>query len=160
MFGSEANGWPVMCRSGVAADQLRRINVDGTGDEILTVGHPGREQQEQICEFGQKRFTSDGCLLFFLSPAWVTSAALHGFDFKRHNVKYVAPANNVTVLNFCKGQHRDQLILQQHRYFMAGGSYDWFWLYDRTGAAQIGPFRDENAESSIVEDAQRVLCEH
>ena len=160
-FGSPIDDDDFVCRSGFAADQLRRINLDGTDDRVLFVGHKGEAPQEQVCMFQQKQFTSDGRLLFFLSPAWVTSSALHVFDFKSHQVKYVAPANNAIVLNFCKGEHQDQLILQQHRYFIGSGSYDWFWLYDRAGNEEIGSFADENASrSSIVESAQMLLCEH
>lgn len=147
------------CSSGQTADQLRRINVDGTNDELLAVGHAGSSPQEQMCEFSQKQFSSNGSLLFFLSPAWVTSSALHVFDFKTRTVKYIAPANDVIVLNFCTDEHRDQLILAQHRYFAGGGSYDWYWLYDRTGTKEIGPVGDDNeTQSSLIRKVQETIC--
>ncbi len=94
---------PDDCSSGSTADQLRRINVDGAGDQVLVAGHAGSAPQEQVCMFDQKQFTSDGSLLFFLSPAWVTSSALHVFDFKQGEVRYVAPANVVIVFEFLHG---------------------------------------------------------
>jgi hypothetical protein len=56
----------------------------------------------------------------------------------------LAPANDVIVLSFCTGEHRDQLIISQHRYFQGVGSFDWYWLYDSTGQKELGPVGDEN----------------
>ena len=49
------------------------------------------------------------------------------------------PGNDLVVLSFCKDEHRDVLAVQQHRYFVFGGSYDWYWLYDATGTQETGP---------------------
>jgi hypothetical protein len=42
-------------------------------------------------------------------------------------------ANDVIVLNDCKKpENRDNLVVNQHRYFIVGGGYDWYWLFDST----------------------------
>ena len=147
------------CKTEPAGDQLRRIDVDGRNDRLLLAAHAGTEPPQQLCQFDQKQFTSDGRKLFFISPAWATSGALHVYDFAEKRPTFVAPANVVIVLSFCDGDHRDQLVLNQHRYFLGGGSYDWFWLYDRTGSKEIGPVGDDSeSPESIVEKARDMIC--
>ena len=147
------------CKTGADGDQLRRIDADGKDDRLLVAAHAGKTAPQQLCRFEQKQFTSDGRKLFFIAPGWVTSGALHVYDFAKQSVSFVAPANAVIVLNFCAGEHRDQLVLNQHRYFIGGGSYDWYWLYDSDGRKQIGPVGDdgENPES-IIAKAHDVIC--
>jgi hypothetical protein len=35
------------------------------------------------------------------------------------------------------GEYRDHLLVQQHRYFLGGGSYDWFFLFT-PGGKEVG----------------------
>lgn len=149
---SESNFPPDECSGLPVPDQLRRINIDGTSDQLLIAGHV-------VCVYDQKQFSSDGSLLFFLTPWWVTSSALYVFDFKRGEVRYIAPANTLIVLNFCTDEYQDQLILNQHRYFLGGGSYDWYWLYDRAGTKELGPVGDDNeTPATIIQKVKNYIC--
>jgi hypothetical protein len=139
-------------------DELRRIRIDGTGDELLLKGRSGTKPEEQLCEFSRKQFASDGRTLYFLSPAWATSAALHLFDTRAKSLRFVAAANDVLVLGGCTGELRDHLVLQQHRYFVFGGSFDWYWLFDPAGKKELGPIGEaENTETIQlqIEDSGR-----
>jgi hypothetical protein len=71
------------------------------------------------------------------------------------------PANDVIVLSWCKGQDsRDNLVVQQHRYFVVAGSYDWYWLYDRTGKKEKGPVGEYDSEEALREAIDAAgLCE-
>ena len=150
---------PSECRTGASADQLRRIDVDGGNERLLLAAHNGAKPPQQLCRFEEKQFSSDGRRLLFLSPGWTTSAALHVYDFASQAVHFVAPANAAIVLNFCTGKYRDALILNQHRYFLGGGSYDWYWLFDASGAKEIGPVADDNAKrEEVVEKARDMIC--
>jgi hypothetical protein len=61
------------------------------------------------------------------------------------------------VLNFCRDEHRDQLVLNQHRYFIGG--YHLYWLYDRSGKKDIGPVGDETeTRASIAKKARDTIC--
>jgi hypothetical protein len=83
-----------------------------------------------VCSFDTKHFTSDGRFLYFLAPGWATSAALFRFDYYNKSVVFVTDANNVVVLTNCKyAEYKDHLLVLQHRYFVGGGSFDWYWLY-------------------------------
>ena len=55
----------------------------------------------QLCDFKSKQFSFDGRRLYFLTPAWATSDALHTFDMRASEEDFLLPANDVLVLNFC-----------------------------------------------------------
>jgi hypothetical protein len=60
------------------------------------------------------------------------------------------PANDIIVLSACADpEHRDDLVVQQHRYFAVGGSYDWYWLFDRTGTTEKGAVGDYDNEQAV-----------
>jgi hypothetical protein len=131
------------CASLSAPDEMRRVRVDGTGDELLLRGRAGGEPSQALCSFQSKQFTSDGNTVLFLSPAWTTSHALGSFDLKTRTARHIMPANDYAVLNWCTSKElHDALIVQQHRYLQFGGSYDWYWLYDPGGKKEIGPVGD------------------
>ena len=150
------------CKSGAQADELRRIRVDGTGEELLVRGREGRNDPKQsICDFSSKQFTSDSRYIYFLSPAWATSAALHRYDTSARALSFVIDANDVIVLSDCKkAENRDNIVVNQHRYFVVAGSYDWYWLFDATGKKEKGPV-GEFESTQAVRDAINAsgLCE-
>src|SRR5260370_37281715 len=47
------------CPTEPRPDQLRRINVDGSGDHLLLMCRKG-EPQRQLCYFRSKQFSADG----------------------------------------------------------------------------------------------------
>jgi hypothetical protein len=149
------------CKSGAQADELRRIAVDGTGEELLVRGRDSKEPKQSICDFSSKQFTSDGRTIYFLSPAWAVSAALHRYDTRTKALAFVMDANDVLVLNDCKKpENRDNLVVNQHRYFVVAGSYDWYWLFDSTGKKEKGPVGEYDGEQAVREAIRTSgLCE-
>ncbi|WP_292614836.1 hypothetical protein [Nitrobacter sp. 62-13] len=146
------------CISGPMADELRRVNVDGSAEEVLLLGHAGNGASDQLCFFNEKQFTSTGEQLFFLSPAWVTSSALHSYDLREKKENYVIPANDLIVLNFCAhSDYLDAIVVKQHRYRVTGGSYDWYWLFDRSGHNERGLVGDYSDRTSAV-SAMKETC--
>jgi hypothetical protein len=150
------------CKSGAQADELRRIRVDGSGEELLVRGREGKNDPKQsICDFSSKQFSSDGRYIYFLSPAWATSAALHRYDTSTKALTFVIDANDVIVLNDCKkAENRDNIVVNQHRYFVVAGSYDWYWLFDGAGKKEKGPVGEFDS-TEAVRDAinASALCE-
>lgn len=140
------------CKSGAEADELRRIAVDGSVEELLVRGRAGNEPKQSICDFSRKQFTSDGRHIYFLSPAWAVSAALHRYDTRTKALTFVMDANDVLVLNDCKkAENRDNLVVNQHRYFVVAGSYDWYWLFDAAGKKEKGPVGEYDGEQAVRE---------
>jgi hypothetical protein len=144
------------CATLPAPDELRRIRIDGSDDTLLMTGGAGSEPKESLCGFFEKQFSADGETLYFLSPAWTTSAALHAFSLQRKAARYLIPANAYLVLHDCKDKDLAGAIMaEQHRYFVLGGSYDWFWLFDPAGTKEIGPV----GEFDTVEDLKSFITD-
>ncbi len=153
--GYDANQF---CATTPRPDELRQVNVDGGGDKLLLSGRKG-DPDRQLCDFRSKQFSSDGRRLYFLTPGWATSGALHVYDMRSEDERFVLPANDLLVLNFCSNKNKDDLVVQQHRYFLLGGSYDWYWLYDATGKKELGPLGDFGDPEDMIRQAHGIWCE-
>jgi hypothetical protein len=145
------------CTSSPKPDELRRVNVDGSDDTLLLYGRKG-DGDEQLCDFRSKQFSSDGQHLFFLSPGWPTSGALHVYDMRTRSERFVAPANDFLVLSFCANKYKDDLVVQSRRQLVFGGNYDWYWLYDPTGRKELGPVGAFNNPEAVVKQAHQEWC--
>lgn len=140
------------------SDELRQVNVDATGDALLVTGRTG-DAEQQLCDFRSKQFSSDGRRLYFLSPAWATSGALHVYDVRTREEHFLLAANDLLVLNFCTNKYKDDLVIQSHRYFLFSGSYDWYWLYDPTAKKELGPLGQFDSPDDTVKQAHEVWCQ-
>lgn len=145
------------CTAAPQPDELRAVNVDGSNDRLLLRGRKG-DGYAQLCDFRGKQFSSDGQRLYFLSPAWTTSGALHVYDMRSHEQHALMPANDLLVLNFCPGKYRDDLVVQSHHTFVFGGGYDWYWLYDPTGKKEIGPIGAFSGPDAMAKAAHQDWC--
>ena len=146
-----------VCTTEPRPDELRQINVDGSGDKVLLKGRKGGPER-QLCDFRDKQFSADGKRLYFLTPGWATSGALHVLDMRSGDEHFVIPANDVLVLSFCPNKYKDDLVVLMHRYFLLGGSYDWYWLYDATGKKELGPLGEFDNPDDMVRQAHGVWC--
>lgn len=86
------------------------------------------------------QLSPDGKTVFFLSAAWATSSAVHAVDVATGAVRFIAAGNSLEVIP--QGEHRGRLIVQVHKYFLGGGSYDWFWLLEPDGR-EVGPIGED-----------------
>lgn len=146
------------CTTTPRPDELRQVNVDGSGDRLLLTGRKG-DPEQQLCDFRSKQFSADGRRLYFLTPGWATSGALHVYDMRTSEERFVLAANDFLVLNFCANKFKDDLAVEQHRYFLFGGSYDWYWLYDPTGKKELGPLGEFANPDDMVRQAHGDWCE-
>lgn len=157
--GRTVHGYDIsqVCTTEPRSDELRRINADGSGDKLLLRGRKGRPER-QLCDFRNKQFSSDGGRLYFLTSGWATSGALHVLDTRSGDERFVMPANDVLVLSFCPNKYKDDIVVLTHRYFLLGGSYDWYWLYDPTGKKELGPLGEFDTPDDMVRQAHGVWC--
>jgi hypothetical protein len=146
------------CPTEPRPDELRRINVDGSDDWLLLKGRGG-DPEHQLCNFKSKQFSSDGRQLYFLTPAWAASDALHVYDMRAGEEHFMMPANEVLVLNFCRSKYKDHLVVLSHRHFLFGGSYDWYWLYDPTGKKELGPLGEFGNLENLTRQTHGDWCE-
>jgi hypothetical protein len=139
------------------SDLLMRVGVDGAREIVLLRSFASTRPERQLCGFMAKQFSSDGRLLYFLTPGWATSGALHVYDFKRQKERFVVDASGLLVLSTCKGEHKDRVAVMRHKYFVFGGSYDWYWLYDPKAKREIGPL-GEIDDKDLAKQAE-LWCE-
>jgi hypothetical protein len=133
------------------ATELWQIRADGKNPTVL-VRPKGSDKMETILAgFSKPQFSTNGRLVYFLSEAWTTSGALHVVDTTNGKEHFVCPALDFELVG--SGEYRDCLLVGQHRYFIGGGTYDWFWLI-RPDGKEIGPVGEdtENFKATYLKE--------
>jgi dipeptidyl aminopeptidase/acylaminoacyl peptidase len=120
------------------------MRVDATAGRMLVRGRTGTTPEATLASFKRLQFSPDGRRVYFLSPAWVTSSAVHVAAVESGRTRFVCPGNTLEVIP--RGEYAGYLMVTQHRYFLAGGSYDWLWLVHPDGQA-VGPIADVGGSS-------------
>ncbi len=147
-FVRRTPGETVQTGSGAAeATELWCIRVDGREAKRIVVGRSAAKMDLVLAGFRDPQFSGDGKRIYFLSAAWGTSGAVHVVDVKNGAEHFICPGNSLEILR--RGQYAEHLLVSQHRYFLASGSFDWIWLFEPDGR-EVGPVADEN-DSDIEE---------
>ena len=110
----------------------------------------------QLCDFRSKQFSSDGKRLYFLTPGWATSGALHVYELRSARAAFRAAGQRLLVLNFCTEQIPGRSRrLSSTAISVFGGSYDWYWLYDAAGKKELGPVGHFDNPDAMVQGGAR-----
>lgn len=120
----------------VEPTELRLMDVDGEHESVLVRSAEGEKPEDILAAFTSPTWSPDGQTIYFSSAAWATSNAVHAYDTATGTVRYVMPGNGPLVVP--SGEYKGDLLVEQHRYFLAGGSFDWYWLFE-PGGKEIGP---------------------
>jgi len=112
------------------------VRADGSGARMLVRSRSSEHPERTLASFSDPQFSPDGRRIYFLSSAWVTSGAVRAVDVASGAERFVAPGNSLEVVP--SGTYAGHLLVSQHRYFVAGGSYDWVWLLTPDGK-EVGP---------------------
>jgi dipeptidyl aminopeptidase/acylaminoacyl peptidase len=123
------------------ATELWIIGTNGTGARRLLRGRPGKTPQTILANFEKPQFSPDGKFIYFLSAAWMASAAVHRLNVTTGKESFLCAGNSLEVIY--SGKYTGHLIVSQHRYFLAGGSYDWPWLVTPEGRT-VGPIGNDH----------------
>jgi WD40-like Beta Propeller Repeat len=118
------------------ATALWIVDVQGGAARRLLAERPSDEPRTNLTQFHAPAFSPDGRTIYFLTNAWVTSSAVHAVEVATGRVRYVCPGNSLEVVP--RGEYTGHLVVNQHRYFLGGGSYDWYWLVTPAGR-DVGP---------------------
>jgi len=124
----------------VEPTELWQVRIDGKEPSLLVKCRDAEKVESVIGGFDNLQFSTNGKLLYFVTPAWATSGAVHVVDTTNRKERYCFPGGDLKVVP--KGEYKDCLIVQQHRYFIGGGSYDWYWLLKPDGK-EVGPLGEE-----------------
>lgn len=142
----------------VRTDPTRSIDTTALGEAVpaqsLMLRERGQEQTRLLLSAGTAcgdnpalnqlqwpQFLSDGRRLVFGSAWLAVEGSIHVLDVLSGECRQLAAGNSLQVVP--RGPYRDHLIVMRHQYFLAGGSYDWYWLLDPEGKP-IGPIGDSD----------------
>ena len=131
--------------------ELWQVRTDGKEATLLVKCRDSEKPEGIIAAFESLQFSTNGKLVYFMTPAWAVSGAIHVVDTTNRKERYLFPGNDVKVVP--SGEYKDCLLVLQHRYFVGGGSYDWYWLL-RPGGKEVGPVGEttENFESTYSKE--------
>jgi hypothetical protein len=113
---------------------------------ILLTSIPSNDPKENLEGFSHLSLIPDGKVLYFETSAWATSHAVHGLDAVTKKVSYVTDGGIACIV--LSGQYQGDLVVEQHRYFVQGGSYDNLYLYDPAGR-KIGLVAEDTDASKV-----------
>jgi hypothetical protein len=97
-------------------------------------------QKDALAQLGSPQFSADGDRVYFWGAQAAVSGAVGVVDLASGQMKIICGGHNVEVVS--RGEFRGDLIVQKHKYFVGGGSYDWYWLLTPDGE-EIGPLGDD-----------------
>jgi hypothetical protein len=122
--------------------ELWQVRVDGKEPTVLLRSRESDKVEALIAGFDNLQFSTNGKLLYFVTLAWATSGAVHVVDTTNRKERFLFPGNDLRLVT--GGEYKDCLLVQQHRYFIGGGSYDWFWLL-RPDGKEVGPVGEDTS---------------
>jgi hypothetical protein len=117
-----------------ASGNPNRIEVglnNNTSFRVLLTAKPSNKPEENLTDFSHLFLSPDGKTLYFEASAWTTSPAVHSINLASGKASYIVPGEIACVV--LQGEHQGDLIVQQHRYFVQGGSYDALSCINRQG---------------------------
>jgi hypothetical protein len=136
--GGKTTYYIMSVKSEDATSPLRQIEtgVNGNASFVVLLKQMSSDNPKQNLDgFSHLSLSPDGKTLYFQSSAWATSDAVHSLNIATKKVSYVTAGEIACVVR--QGQYQGDLIVEQHRYFVQGGSHDDLYLYEPTGK-QIG----------------------
>jgi hypothetical protein len=140
-FVRKVDGKKLATGSGeVDPTELWQVRTDGKEAGLLVKCRGSEKPESVIGAFENLQFSTNGKVLYSVTPAWATSGAVHVVDTTNRKERYLFPGNNLKVVP--SGEYKDCLLVQQHRYFVGGGSYDWYWLL-RSDGKEVGPVGED-----------------
>jgi len=131
------------------ATELWIVGSDGRKPAVLVRGRDSKDMHQVIAGILGAQFSPDGHRLYFISSAWATSGAVHVIDLATRKERFFTDGSGLEIVP--NGDYKGCLLVQKHKYFIGGGTYDWFWLIKPDGK-EVGPVGEdsENFRSTFV----------
>ena len=128
--------------------ELLLINTDSMNEIILVKGGISNDPNNYIVGMKIPQFLSDSQRVVFYSSCAPVRGNINLVDIRTGVVQYICDGNSVEAI--LSGKYRDQLIVLKHGYFLAGGTFNWYWLIALDGK-EIGPIGEADNLSMFKE---------
>jgi len=123
----------------IICNEIWSINVETKQERLLICGKKDDDLTNNLSNLRSPQSSPDGKRIYFMSSAWVTSAAIHVMNSDGTEERFLTGGNSLEVLQETDdGEYNGYLIVEKHKYFLGGGSYDWHWLVTPDGE-EVGP---------------------
>lgn len=135
----------------VEAGELWIIDATGQNARKLLTEHASDQSgnvERTLIGLSQLQFSPDGKVLYFWSEAAVVTGTIHALTLATGQERFVCPGNRFHVLS--TGRHQGMLSVNQHRYFVLGGSFDWYWLISPDGK-ELGVIGEQEQLPGLLE---------
>jgi hypothetical protein len=119
--------------------ELWQMDSHGGDRSLLAKTRSDSDMRYVVAEFDDLKFSANGRLVYFNTPAWATSPAVHVVDTTTGKEHFVCPGYLVQVLHSAKGDH---LVVSQKRYHPAPGGAYWRKYLLTTDGIEIRPLGD------------------
>lgn len=140
-------------KDGLLHDELWRVKTDGTGAIMLFRSEhaaiDGPDPDYSVAHINSMQLSPDGDKVYFEASEWVTSDALYVMNADGSNAKMLGPGNDTKIILSARtfddreSDYKGYIITNQHRYFLYGGSYDWYYLFTPDLKKEIAPLGDD-----------------
>lgn len=113
-----------LMQSGHGDDATTEI-TEGEGNRVMRVlvsPRPSPNPDQNLTGFSAITLSPDARTLYFDTAAYATSAAVHALDLRSGGISLVTSGELSCVV--MGGEYEGDLVVQKHRYFVEGGSYD------------------------------------
>jgi hypothetical protein len=142
VFVKDPSGVPLPANPAMElqAKEIFVYDLSSRKQKRIVAGRYSEKPEENLTGFKSPQFSIDSKSIYFMSAAWAVSGAVHMVNLETRKIKFICPGNSLEVI--LKGKYKGYLIVSKHKYFLGGGSYDWYWLVDSNGK-EVGPVGEE-----------------
>ena len=131
--------------------QIWKASVDASDAPSLVAGYglPANGEGSGYRYLSRPAFSNDNSEIYFLGASWATSSALLAVKLSDLSTRFVTSSNYLEIIR--SGSWAGDIIVQQHKYFIGGGSYDWYWIISPDGETRgpIGESTDYFRENHL-----------
>jgi len=131
----------------VLQEELWRIRTDGTRPAMLYRAKEdtsiGGDGPYAVARLDNLQFSPDGDKVYFHTFDWFMSWAIHVMKPDGTFEKMIGDGNDTRIILSTGGEgvdeYRGYIVTSRHRYFVFGGTYDWYYLCTPDMQKEIGP---------------------
>ena len=121
------------------ANELWVITTEGKNARRLVTY--GKNQAYSISMIHHPQFFPNNQDIAFEAALAVVEGGIYRVNRITHQLHLITTGNSLEVVPV--GKYKNHLIVQRHKYFLAGGSYDWYWLISPQGK-EMDPIGEED----------------